>query len=93
MDFSLRFWDKTGNEAVVQYFDSKFLGHASAEDLLEEFRQALKDLHESIMLQVSMDGPRVNWVFYDELCKHCEREELPSLINIVVVACTLFTGH
>ena len=82
MDFSLRFWDKTANEAVVQYFDSKFLGHASAQDLFKEFQEALKDLRESSMLQVSVDGPSVNWALYDELRKHREREELPSLINI-----------
>ena len=34
------------------------------------------------MLQVSMDGASVNWALYDELRKHREREELPSLINI-----------
>ena len=82
IDFSLTFWDKTANEAVVQYFDSKFLGNASSQDLLKEFQEALKDLRESSMLQVSMDGPSVNWALYDELRKHREREELPSLINI-----------
>ena len=78
MDFSLN-------------FDSKFLGHASSQDLLEEFQQALKDLHESSMLQVSVDGPNVNWAFYDELRKHHEREELPSLINIG--SCDLHIVH
>ena len=60
MDFSLRFWDKTANEAVVQYFDSKFLSHVSAQDLLKEFQGALKDLCELSMLQVLMDGPSIN---------------------------------
>ena len=63
-------------------FDSNVLGHASAQDLLKEFQEALKDLRESSMLQVSMDGPSVNWALYDELRKHGEREELPSLIKI-----------
>ena len=61
MDFSFRLCDKTVNEAVVQCFDSKFLGHASAQDLLEKFQEALKDLLESSMLQFSVDGPSVNW--------------------------------
>ena len=34
------------------------------------------------MSQVSVDGPSVNWGIYDELRKHRDREELPSLINI-----------
>ena len=54
----------------------------SAQDLFKEFQEALKDLRESSMLQVSMDGPNVNWALYDELRKHCKREELPSVINI-----------
>ena len=32
MDSSLRFWDKTASEAAMQYFDPKFVGHASAQD-------------------------------------------------------------
>ena len=47
-DFNLRFWDKPANEAVVQYFNSKFLDHASAQDLLEESQQALKDLKNQV---------------------------------------------
>ena len=82
IDFSLRPQDKTANEAVVQSFYSRFFGHASPQDLLEAFQQALKDLRESSMLQVSMDGVSVNWALYDELRKHREKEELPSLINI-----------
>ena len=50
--------------------------------MLQEFQQALKDLCESSVLQVLMDDPSVNWALYDELGKHNEREELPSLINI-----------
>ena len=47
MDFSLRSWDKTAKEAVVEYFDSKFLGHASAQDLLKEFQEALRERERS----------------------------------------------
>lgn len=44
MDFSLRVWDKTANEAVVQHFDSNCLGHVSGQDLHKKFQQTLKDL-------------------------------------------------
>ena len=93
MDFSLRFWDKTANQAAVQYFDSKFLGHASAQDLLKEFQEALKDLRELSMLQFSMDGPGVNWALYDKLRKNTEREELPSLVNIGSCGLHIVQGH
>ena len=67
MAFSLRVWDKTANEAIVQYFDSKYLGHVSAQDLFEEFQQALKGLRDTNMFQVLIDGPSINWALYDEL--------------------------
>ena len=35
------------NEAVLQYYDSKFLGPISAQDQLEEFKQTLKDVKKS----------------------------------------------
>ena len=54
---------------LLHNFDSNFLGHASVQDLLEEFKQALKDLGESSMLQVSMDGPSVKLALYEELRK------------------------
>ena len=82
MDFSIRFWDKIANEAVVQFYSSKFVCPTSAQDLHEEFKHALKDVNKLNMLRVSMDGPIVDWVLYDELCKHRENEELPKLINI-----------
>ena len=81
MDYSFRFWDKTTNEAVLQYLNSEFLSHASAQDLFKEYLEALKDLCESNMLQTSVDGPSVNWALYDEQHKD-DREELPSLNNI-----------
>ena len=34
------------------------------------------------MLQVSIDCESIDWALYDELRKHREGEELPSLINI-----------
>ena len=34
------------------------------------------------MLQVSIDCQSINWALYDELRKHREGENLPSLINI-----------
>ena len=36
----------------------------------------------SKIIQVSMDGPSVNWKFYDELVKQRQEMELHQLINI-----------
>ena len=34
MDINIRFWSKAKKNACVCYYDSKFLGHATANDLL-----------------------------------------------------------
>ena len=49
----------------------------SAHALYEEFKQALKD---------------VNWVLFDEFCKHQENEESPNLINIGSCGLHIFNG-
>ena len=33
VDINMRFWSKAKKKACVHYFDSKFLGHATANDL------------------------------------------------------------
>ena len=43
------------------------------------------------MLQVSMDGPAVNWKFFEALMNYRSECELPQLINIV--SCSLHTVH
>ena len=63
MDISIRFWDSDSGEAVTRYYTSAFLGHATAEVLLETFLKALDDLDLQKLLQVSMDGPNVNKKF------------------------------
>ena len=43
------------------------------------------------MFQVSMDGPAVNWKFFDTLMNYRSECELPQLINIG--SCSLHTIH
>ena len=42
------------------YFDSKFLGHATANDLHLKFKEVTSKLDCKRLIHVSMDGPRVN---------------------------------
>ena len=67
MDVHIRFWDISRKQAVTRYWNSVFLGKATAEDLLKAFHSGLEHLHMDSILQVSMDGPKVNWAFYDKL--------------------------
>ena len=43
------------------------MGHATAECILESFEQALLEIPFNKIVQVSMDGPAVNWKFIDLL--------------------------
>jgi hypothetical protein len=41
-----------------------FLGHSTAEEMIEHMEKATTDLNMRHLLQISMDGPSVNWKFY-----------------------------
>lgn len=57
-DVYLRFWDS--DVVVTRYFDSKFVGHATAEIMFNELSPIVTSLGHSKLLQLSMDGPNVN---------------------------------
>ena len=79
MDFINRYWDGNTNKVAVRYLGSEFLGHATAVDLLTHFKQGISRLDPKRLLQVSMDGPNVNWKFYTDLTMERNSEELPQL--------------
>ena len=82
MDIVITFWNKLDNEINTRYFTSVFLGHTRANDLLEAFQKALSDFDMYNLIQVSMDGPSVNWKFYDDLISNRTETEMPGLLNI-----------
>ena len=63
MDFHVRIWNY--DKVETRYYDSQFLGHASAEDMLEKFHSCKEDLSCRNLIQLSMDGPKVNWKFHE----------------------------
>ena len=93
MDLLLRFWDNELDRVVTRYFNSVFLGHTRAQDLLKMFKCGMGKLNMANMLQISMDGPSTNWKFLELSMQ--DREELdpntPSLINIG--SCGLHVVH
>ena len=67
MDMIIHFWDDEKNKVCGRYFDSNFLGHTSAEDLLKSLQSLLTTLNPMGLIQLSMDGPSTNWKLLDEL--------------------------
>ena len=64
MDIHVRIW--VDDKVLTRYYGSVFLGHATAHDMIDKFLDYI-DLDLTKTLQISMDGPNVNWKFFDEL--------------------------
>ena len=74
LDILARYWDPVENEVHTNYLNSAFMGHSTADDILREFYDNIKPLNLSKILQISMDGPAVNWKFYDLLQKDIDKQ-------------------
>lgn len=74
LDILAGYWDSLQNEVRTNYVNSTFMGHYSADDILREFYENIKPLDLSKILPISMDGPSVNWKFYDLLQKDIEKQ-------------------
>ena len=59
MDIIVHYFNE--DYCLSQYFDSQFMGHSTAKDLLEDLKSTLSKLNNRKLLQISQDGPRVNW--------------------------------
>ena len=60
MDIHNRFFDNLCGNVSTRCLGSQFLGHATANDLVDKFVDAKKDLNCRKLIQISMDGPSVN---------------------------------
>ena len=82
MDIHVRYWN--AGKVSTRYIGSKFLGHGTATDMLQHFHENVLEsgLDISNMVQVSMDGPNINWKFYDNLKTKLSQEFDTKLINI-----------
>ena len=81
MDILVRFWDNTTNAAKIRFWKTTYLGHATHKDLHDGFTKATADLDISKMVQLSMDGPSVNWKFAECLLRDRNEIGLPGVIN------------
>ena len=91
MDLTVRFWDTTENQVSARYWDSKFLGHTRADNVLAKFNDSMRTLDPNKMIQVSMDGPNTNWKFIESLKRYRLMNERSQLIKIG--SCGLYIVH
>ena len=64
MDVYIRMWDITGI-VITRYFGSVFMGHADAAGMLQKLNDCIRSLNLAKLVQISMDGPNVNWKLFD----------------------------
>ena len=76
----------------VQFWNSSYLGHTTHKDLLEGFNSSVSDLDLAKMIQLSMDGPNVNWKFAQTLSKDRTDNGLSDLIDIGRCSLHIITG-
>ena len=91
LDLNIRFWNSDLNHVESRYFDSKFLGHPTAKNLLESMTTSLATINTINLTQLCMDSPSVNWLLLNLLEKQREQQELPKLLNIG--SCNLHVIH
>ncbi|KAK5648365.1 hypothetical protein RI129_003257 [Pyrocoelia pectoralis] len=97
MDIVIRFWNISENLVQSRYLTSVFLQHATASDILSKFKEGIAPIPLDKLLQVSMDGPNVNWLFYDNLKKQ-EKTTVSEMIELGscglhILHGALQTGH
>lgn len=80
MDIHVKYWE---NDIVAtRYFTSQFMGHSTAEDMVEVFHQSTEGLAYKNLVQLSMDGPNVNLKFHKLIQTELERDVNPVLLNV-----------
>ncbi|XP_056459485.1 uncharacterized protein LOC130392964 [Gadus chalcogrammus] len=68
------------------------MGHATAKDLLQHFKECVQQLDLRHLVSISMDGPNVNWKFFSMLQQE-HADTFGGAQLIVVGSCGLHTLH
>ena len=88
MDFTVRYFKNDKVES--RYLTSLFLGHTTAKDLKKKFEEATEQLDLKKLIQISMDGPNVNWKVLDLIAEDSNEQ---YLILLNVGSCSLHVVH
>ena len=73
----------------ARYLTSVFIGNSTSIDLDKKFEKIQKYLPAPNLLQVSMDGPSVNWKMYDNFATAFSTEHncnfLKSVVTCIII--------
>ena len=91
MDLLLRYFNSDDFTVKTRFYDSRFFGHATHQDVVKQFNDGMEQLNLNKLLQISMDGPSVNHKFLEEVSKERKRDGQHQFIN--TGSCGLHTIH
>ncbi|XP_077085755.1 uncharacterized protein LOC143737776 isoform X2 [Siphateles boraxobius] len=90
LDLHVRFWE--AGQVQSRYLGSQFMSHATAEDLMKHVKECVDPLDLRRLVSISMDGPNVNFKFF-ELFQQEYAERYGGSQLVAVGSCGLHTLH
>ena len=94
MDGHIIYFDEINKQVKHVYICSQFMGHATVDDMIKDFKEAHNGLDYVMnLIQFSMDGPNTNWALHctvSDLMKS-ENPYAPDLLEMG--SCGLYVAH
>ena len=93
-DSHVLFFDDEKKVVSRRYVGSSFMGHACTEDLRKSFLDVHSDLDiPQNLVQISMDGPNVNWALHREIASYMSETNPTSPQLLEIGSCGLHVLH
>ena len=98
LDIVIRFWDSSMNKVCSLYLSRSFMGHSTAEGIMNNFVEASSEMKLCNLVQVSMNSPNVNWSFLEQLSSDLHDAYGTTMLflgscGLHVINSSLTTGH
>ena len=88
LDLHLLYFDEKIRQVHCVYVGSQFMGHGTAVDTMVEFKNCHGELDIiNNLVQLSMDGPNVNWLFHKDLENYRKEVNPKSPLLLVMGSC------
>ena len=91
MDLCIRFWNNEKCRIENRYWSFVFSGYTTYMDIFKVFQSGIKSLDLTRIIQVSMDGPIVNYNFLQKVKDQKKELSSPGLTDFE--SCNLHTIH
>ncbi|XP_039464091.1 uncharacterized protein LOC120437608 [Oreochromis aureus] len=80
LDIHVRFWND--NQVKSWYLTSFFMGYHTADQMYEKIEKVRSDMGFQNLIQLSMDGPNVNWKIFSLAQHNIEEQTGKKMLNV-----------